>query len=511
MLRKDFIEAQPPRLEEIGRLFKGSKKRLVPSKKRPGEMVEISGVELDHYRFEPAEWTRAIAVDGATLYDQLAQRWQQCRELFSDWRFIQMMLPYPTLKQNFRYENSKFDAAKRCTRLCDGFICTRHEEKYTDPKTGKQVTRIATNPIPCAAKENDEKCPAGCVQRGQLKMFIPALEYPGLVVLTTHSKRDIMTLYSNLKAFDNHDLSQIPLRLLRVEEQCDRRNPDGSISSGTKWFCRLQVDPLYGGRALAARYTLALTDGATSNPEETTKAPISSAKVIPLKPFRQQTEWMDFQQALANAIRSGKPEAVTSACEIALLLVNNGILPDHARASVNAERERAMNAIAAIAKPPEKSKPAPLQNDSPAKSPTKPTQSPTKLIHKKAAAEYVVATGLVERVETLCNLLKCQPTDLEAIAAAKTGRPILELSDSDFRKVRSLAFLDWATIARGDRDLPPINVAGEWLRMAEDLGDLSSINDRELFQRWSDRVLSVLVESTTAPTRGCGLPLEPKR
>lgn len=490
MLRKDLIEAQPPRLEEIGRLFKGAKKRLVPSKKRPGEMVEISGVELDHYRFEPADWTRAIASDGVTLYDQLAQRWQQCRELFSDWRFVQVMLPYPTLEQNYHYENSKFDAAKRCIRLCDGSICTRHEEKYKDPKTSKQVTRIATNPIPCVAKEDNEDCPAGCVQRGQIKLFIPALEYPGLVILTTHSKRDILTLRGNLKAFGDHDLSRIPLRLVRVEEQCDRRNEDGSLSSGTKWFCRLHVDPLYGGRALVARHTLALTAGATSSTEETAQAPASGAKVNPLKPFRQQTEWMDFQRALADAIRSGKPEAVTSACAIALLLVDNGILPDHARASVNAERERAMDAIATIATPA--AKPTPPQNHSPApaKPPTNPPNKPTR---KKAAAEYVPSTGLLERVEALCSLLKCRPTELEAIAVSKTGRPLLELSDSDFRKVRSLAFLDWAAIVRGDRGLPPINIASEWTRMAEEMGDLSSLSDRELFQRWGDRVLSVLV------------------
>lgn len=490
MLRKDLIESQPPRLEEIGRLFKGSKKRLVPSKKRPGEMVEISGIELDHYRFEPADWTKAIAAGGATLYDQLTRRWQECRDLFSNWRFVQVMLPYPTLKQNYHYENSKFDAAKRCIRLCDGSICTRHEEKYTDLKTGKRVTRIATNPIPCAAKEGDEKCPAGCVQRGQIKLFIPALEYPGVVILTTHSKRDIMALSGNLQVFDGHDLSRIPMRLLRIEEQCDRRNEDGSLSSGTKWFCRLQVDPLYGGRALAAQHALALSAGAPSHTAEaaqTSAAPGNAGNSV--KPFRQQTEWLDFQQALSSAIRSGKPDAVTSACAIALLLVENGILPDHARVSIHAERDRAMDAIATIASPTAKpnTTPAPPQNNSPA--PNKPPAKPT----RKKAAEYVPSTGLVERVEALCRLLKCQPTDLEAIAVSKAGRPLLELSDSDFRKVRSLAFLDWAAIARGDRGLPSINIASEWTRMAEELGDLSSLSDQELFQRWGDRVLSVLV------------------
>jgi hypothetical protein len=473
MLRKKSIESQPARLEEIGRLFKGSPKRTVESRKQPGKMIEVAGSELDHYRFEPADWTKAIALNGGTLYDQLAQRWHQCRELFSDWRSVQVMLPYPTLEQNYFYENAKFDGARRCVRRCDGEICTRHEEKYGDPKTGKQVSRIATNPIPCAAGPDDEKCPAGCVQRGQLKMLVPALEYPGVVILTTHSKRDIVALLGNLKAFGDHDLSRIPLRLLRVEERCDRPNSDGSLSSGTKWFCRLQVDPLYGGRALAEQHRLALTAG--GEPEPLRLATSSTVEPAPLKPFRQQQEWLDFQQAIASAIRSAKPAAVDSACEIALLLVENGILPDHARKSVATERDRAMDAIASLG----------ISAPVPTEQPTKPTRK------KVEKAQYIAADGLPQRVEALCSLLKCQPTDLEAIAVSKTGRSLLELSSSDFRKVRSLAFLDWATIARGDRGLPAINVASEWTRMAEELGDLSGLSDSELFQRWGDRILSV--------------------
>jgi hypothetical protein len=469
IIKKHQIEATIPRLPEIGRLFKGSPKQHSPTAKNPDRL--IAGRDLDHFRFEPADSTKALpAPDGSsTLYEYLRQQWDDQAAAFGDYRSIPVLLPYGAIAENYSYGNRVYGAGGNCVRSCDGEICDRHQEEFFDKKANKTVKRVVRSPIPCAMQPDDTECPAGCKGEAKLKLLIPALGIPGTILLTTHSGRDISTLLANLKAFERFDLSAIPFRLCRTLEKCDRQGENGEIIPGQKWFCQLRVDPQYGLLALERQQQRKLAEltGAAM------PALPSAAPKLPALPvysdYTNQTEWIQFLGELSGAIRSGDRTRANDVCTVARGMVERGVFPPHASGGIDREFNRAMEAIATAGHP--------VSVQVSTARPKQPEPQP--------------APDLTKRIAALCSLLKCQPTDLEAIAVSKTGRSLLELSSSDFRKVRSLAFLDWATIARGDRGLPAINVASEWTRMAEELGDLSGLSDAELFQRWGDRILSV--------------------
>lgn len=231
LIRPQIIQ---PRVVEIGRLHKGSRKRTNQHGK------EIFGEDLDYFRFEPSMRLRelpAVNPSVESLYHQLANAY--C-ELGEKPRTLRIRFAYPIPEENFACENEVWKSVKgvdRCVRRCDGASCTLH---ITERGT------LSKEPIPCAAAAELNRCPAGCVPTGRLRFFLPDLNYPGVVLLTTHSIHDIGEIRANLEAYANWDLTKIPFRLCRTEKTITRTDEQGNVFPLKKWLCHLEIDPEFG-------------------------------------------------------------------------------------------------------------------------------------------------------------------------------------------------------------------------------------------------------------------------
>ena len=239
-----------PRVVEIGRLHKGSRKRVNQQGK------EIFGEDLDYFRFEPSERLRgfpAVNPELESLYHQLANAYS---ELGDSPRTLRIRFAYPIPEENFVCGNEVWKSVKgvdRCVRRCDGASCTLH---ITERGT------LSKEPIPCAAAAEQNRCPSGCVPTGRLRFFLPDLNYPGIIVLTTHSIHDIQEIRGNLEAYANWDLTKLPFRLCRTEKTITRTDEQGNVFPLKKWLCHVEIDPEFGlllQRSTEVRYRAELT------------------------------------------------------------------------------------------------------------------------------------------------------------------------------------------------------------------------------------------------------------
>lgn len=223
-----------PRFSEIGRLYKGSPKRTNANGK------EIFGEDLDHFRFEPSPRLLefpAMTKGFSSLHDELKTRYA---ELGEKPRTIRVRFAHPEPELNFSTDNEVWKQVKgveRCTRRCNGETCSLHT---TDKGT------LSKEPIACAAVEGLNKCPQGCVPTGRLRFFLPDLNYPGIVALTTHSIHDISEILGNLEAYANFDLTKIPFKLCRTEKTINRTDEQGNTFPMRRWLCHLEIDPEFG-------------------------------------------------------------------------------------------------------------------------------------------------------------------------------------------------------------------------------------------------------------------------
>jgi hypothetical protein len=249
IIRRSQLDEVSPRLEEIGRLFKGSKKQN-----------NRFGKDLEHFRFEPAPRLNDLpSASHGTLFAEVEARWKAMEASTSGWKSLPILLPYRSLEQNLSFRNAVYDGGGRTTRACDGSICTRYQMEV---KGKKMIVRGAIN---CAMGVNDTECPMGCKSEAKLSMIIPSL-YPGLIVLTTKSTIDIQTLTANLKGYSRFDLSKIPLRLCRSLRDASYTDPNtGDFRKQQKWLLHIEIDPVFGHAALEAQqeqYRAEITGGA---------------------------------------------------------------------------------------------------------------------------------------------------------------------------------------------------------------------------------------------------------
>ena len=237
IIRRSQLDEVSPRLEEIGRLFKGSKKQN-----------NRFGKDLEYFRFEPAPRLNDLpSASHGTLFAEVEARWKAMEASTSGWKSLPIVLPYRSLEQNLSFRNAIYDGGGRTTRACDGSICTRYQMEV---KGRKMIVRGAIN---CSMGANDTECPMGCKSEAKLSMIIPSL-YPGLVVLTTKSTIDIQTLTANLKGYSRFDLSKIPLRLCRSLRDASYTDPTtGDFRKQQKWLLHIEIDPVFGHAALEAQ------------------------------------------------------------------------------------------------------------------------------------------------------------------------------------------------------------------------------------------------------------------
>lgn len=242
-----------PRLPEIGRIRKGGPKR--EKTKTDGTKYQIFGEDLDHFRFDPAESTYNLpAPDGdGRLADYLMRQWD---ELGEKPRYVPIQFMHNAISENFTMINevwARVGTVERCVRRCDG------ETVNLSMTEDKKLTRT---PLPCSAVEGLNECPMGCKPTGRLQFLIPQLNYPGLVIMTTHSIYDIYEIQGNLALYQNWELSKIPFQLCRTERTINR-NDNGKVTAMKKWLCHLVIDPRFGNAVLggAQRQYLAELEG----------------------------------------------------------------------------------------------------------------------------------------------------------------------------------------------------------------------------------------------------------
>jgi Recombination directionality factor-like len=308
VIRKSRISAIAPRLQTIGKLFKGTKKQTNAKGK------EIQGKDLDYFRFEPEERLKAFASTNGefnNLYDELLARWADLKEEFGDYRSIPVLLPFSTMAENFLSGNARWATngkAQQCIQRCDGDYMSQWQE------SGKGVVRGVK---PCAMKEGDRECPLGCKAEGTLSVIIPALGYPGIVQLTTHSGKEIRSLIPKACEFwesKGYDLSKIPMRLTRSLLACDWHKPDGSIVPQKKYLVSLEVDPQYGLAALNRQQQLYHAEimGGVAAPA-LTGSPTGNLAIAPAKVaqrYDETMEWFDFQRSVQASVRANDLEVL---------------------------------------------------------------------------------------------------------------------------------------------------------------------------------------------------------
>lgn len=296
VLKKQNLARLAPRLQRIGSLFKGTKKRIKDGK-------EIQGQDLDHFRFEPEESLLALrSMSGRfnNLGDELRDRWNSLKDEFGDYKSIPVLLPFATLDANFPHSNERWATVggkQQCIQRCDGELMS----KWTED--GK----VVLGSRPCQMGEGDRECPAKCKASGYLSVIIPALEYPGLVTLNTHSGNDIKNILQELLYWEQagFDLSKIPFRLIRRAAQCDWHKPDGSVFSQKKALVFLQVDPEFGSRAITAqqqRYAAEVL-GLSVTPTNYQMTGVAPSKALPeAVRYSETMEWYEFQNNVRTAL-----------------------------------------------------------------------------------------------------------------------------------------------------------------------------------------------------------------
>lgn len=329
------------RLPEIGRIFKGSPKQINP--KNPNGAL-MQGNDLDHFRFEPAPSTHDLpSPDGnGRLADYLMK---QYAELGESPRALPIQFLHAKVEENFAAEDNedwaKIGGVERCIRRCNG----ETQKLHLIDQDGRKM--LSKQPIPCAATESMNKCPLNCKPTGRLFFIMPCLNYPGLIVMTTHSIFDIVEIQGNLAMYSNWDINKIPFQLCRAEKTIKRTNDDGSQTPMKKWLCHLVIDPRFGNAMLAAQpkqYLAEITGGIEWEPDYIDVTPVEPQQ---LPQSTAQSQLPSFIESISKPTKSGQQKIVARICAAAkeagftpesrdLFLKESGyaskndILPEHA-------------------------------------------------------------------------------------------------------------------------------------------------------------------------------------
>ncbi len=211
-------------LPRLGVLRKGGEKRTNDRGR------EIFGKDLDYFRFDTEDDTAYAAF---------------VRIFGEQPRLVRVVLPYPTMEQNFQVWQEAYTAGALQHR-CDGETCVR----WLDPRSG----RYSDVPVPC---------PGGCKEVGRLTVMVPDLQRMAHVTVLTHSINDIVELQKNILAIEEWrgDVRGIVWALSRkpVEISTPR---DGKRVRVTKWLLFMEPVAEYAASLLQATTRAALTGGA---------------------------------------------------------------------------------------------------------------------------------------------------------------------------------------------------------------------------------------------------------
>jgi hypothetical protein len=309
------------RLPEIGRIFKGGPKR---DRTKDGKTYQIMGEDLDHFRFEPSPSTYDLPSPNGEgrLADYLIR---QYKELGDAPRALPIQFLHAEIEKDFSAINevwAKIGGVERCIRRCDG----QSQKLHLVDSGAKKM--LSNQPIPCAAEEGMNKCPMDCKPTGRLSFVMPCLNYPGLVIMTTHSIYDIVEIQGNLAMYSNWDINKIPFQLCRTEKTVNRTNDNGSKTPVKKWLCHLTIDPRFGNAVLAAQpkqYLAELTGGVEWEADYVDVTPTQEQSALPetveVEPvvYTKPTAKVSQQKIIARICAVAKEAGFTEAARDAIL------------------------------------------------------------------------------------------------------------------------------------------------------------------------------------------------
>lgn len=154
---------------------------------------------------------------------------------------INILLPYPTVDQNFQAWKEDW-AASSLRHRCDGETCVLHLT---------QSGKYSHEPIPC---------PGGCKQVGRLQVVVPAFQRLAYVTVLTTSIWDIINIYENLSALQaiRGDLRGVPLILRRKFREISTPAGDGRRARRAKSLITIEANPEWVALELAAQQQKAL-------------------------------------------------------------------------------------------------------------------------------------------------------------------------------------------------------------------------------------------------------------
>jgi hypothetical protein len=337
VFRPDQLQNVQPQVPEIGRIFKGDPKR--PGKK-PGTM--IFGQDLDYFRFEPAERTKALPFGSGTLYDHLKNRWEAIKEETGGWRSLQIRFPFSRFEDIYHHgKNRKWaeiGGRQTCVRECNGATVNK---MLVEIGGGKKVVQRGT--WACSMQDGDRECPEGCKAEAMLKFMIPALGYPGMIIFTTRSGHDITEIKKNLLPYYGLDYASMPFRLFRALSPCDHHQEDGTVRRQDKWLCYLEIDAEFGMLQMQGRerqYRAQLSG------QPIQALPAAPALALPPSASNLDQQWFEFMGEIQACIGGRSHRPLMQVIESAL-----NIFPESWHDKIYAEHDRAASAIGSISMP----------------------------------------------------------------------------------------------------------------------------------------------------------------
>jgi len=216
------------RYPRLGKLRKGGPKTR--KTKADGREVEIVGRDLGEmlrYASEDPDLEREwIGAFGSLEVDELT-----------------VLLPYPTVAECWQAWREEYNASALKVR-CDG----KQHVLWLDPKTAE----YRDDPVPCPG----ESCQAK--ETGRLDLLVLGFPRLGTVTIETHSLNDIANLDGCLRllAMQSGDLTQIPMRLCRVQRNISKPMVvDGKKTRvrSPEWLLHIEPSPAWVRQRLEAR------------------------------------------------------------------------------------------------------------------------------------------------------------------------------------------------------------------------------------------------------------------
>jgi hypothetical protein len=224
------ITGELARYPRLGKIRKGGPKTT--KTRADGREVEVVGRDLgERLRFaseDPDLEREWVAAFGSLTIEELT-----------------VLLPYATVGECWQAWREEYTASALKAR-CDG----RQHVLWLDPKTGD----YSDTPKPCPGASCQAK------ETGRLELLVLGFPRLGTVTLETHSLNDIANLDGCLRmlALQAGDLTQIPLRLCRIQRNISRpKIVDGKRTGeryrSPEWLLHIEPSPAWVQQRLAAQ------------------------------------------------------------------------------------------------------------------------------------------------------------------------------------------------------------------------------------------------------------------